>query len=314
MPQRNEGKRVVRRTLADGSVREYRYDRSPKRTAKFCPESVFALISAYRGSPEWRGFKQRTQANRTYYLRDLDGIGNAPACNITRRDLLEIRNAIAGTRGHGAANGFIKMCSALFGWGVEQQWFDVSPTHKIKLLQGGHLTAWSTAEADRAMTELPPHLARVVLLARYTGQRRGDLVAMTWRSYDGTNIAVRQEKTGAALSIPAHPVLKAALDQWKMGASSTHILVSETGRPWKPNHLTHEMRQAMDQIEGLRANLNVHGLRKLAATELAEAGCSTHEIAAVTGHRSLAMVELYTRSAAQPKLAGAAIARLKPRQ
>jgi integrase len=43
---------------------------------------------------------------------------------------------------------------------------------------------------------------------------------------------------------------------------------------------------------------------------LAEAGCSTHEIACVTGHRTLAMVELYTRAADQKRMAGAAVVRL----
>ena len=61
---------------------------------------------------------------------------------------------------------------------------------------------------------------------------------------------------------------------------------------------------------GLPADLNVHGLRKLAATELADAGCSMHEIAAITGHHSLSMVQLYTRSADQERLASAAIIRL----
>jgi integrase len=53
----------------------------------------------------------------------------------------------------------------------------------------------------------------------------------------------------------------------------------------------------------------VHGLRKLAAAALADAGCTAHEIAAVTGHRSLAMVSLYTASADQERLAEAAIVR-----
>jgi integrase len=61
----------------------------------------------------------------------------------------------------------------------------------------------------------------------------------------------------------------------------------------------------------MRDGLNVHGLRKLAATALAEAGCTPHEIAAVTGHKSLAMVELYTRSAARERLALTAIGRLE---
>jgi integrase len=55
-------------------------------------------------------------------------------------------------------------------------------------------------------------------------------------------------------------------------------------------------------------------LRKLAATNLAEAGCSAHEIAAITGHRSLALVSLYTASADQERMATAAIVRLQTRK
>jgi integrase len=62
---------------------------------------------------------------------------------------------------------------------------------------------------------------------------------------------------------------------------------------------------------GLRHELNIHGLRKLAAAELADAGCTMHEIAAVTGHLSLSMVQLYTQSADQERLARAAIVRLE---
>jgi integrase len=57
--------------------------------------------------------------------------------------------------------------------------------------------------------------------------------------------------------------------------------------------------------------LNVHGLRKLAAASLAECGCSANEIAAITGHDKLAMVELYTASAEQERLAEAAVRRLE---
>jgi integrase len=48
-----------------------------------------------------------------------------------------------------------------------------------------------------------------------------------------------------------------------------------------------------------------------AADRLAEAGRSAHEIMAITGHATLAMVEGYTRGANQKRLAKAAIARLR---
>ena len=53
-----------------------------------------------------------------------------------------------------------------------------------------------------------------------------------------------------------------------------------------------------------------HGLRKAAARRLAEAGCSAHEIAAITGHRTLKEIERYTRGAEQARLAAAAIRRM----
>jgi integrase len=51
-------------------------------------------------------------------------------------------------------------------------------------------------------------------------------------------------------------------------------------------------------------------LRKLAATRLAEAGCSEHEIAAITGHRSLSEVARYTRARDQARLAEQAMSKL----
>jgi site-specific recombinase XerC len=81
----------------------------------------------------------------------------------------------------------------------------------------------------------------------------------------------------------------------------------------KPEDLSHALPKALVKI-GLADDMNVHGLRKLAAAELADAGCSMHEIAAITGHRSLSMVQLYTRSADQERLASAAIVRLSERK
>jgi hypothetical protein len=44
-------------------------------------------------------------------------------------------------------------------------------------------------------------------------------------------------------------------------------------------------------------------LRKAAARRLAEAGCTPHEIMAITGHKTLAEVERYCREAEKTRLA-----------
>jgi integrase len=56
---------------------------------------------------------------------------------------------------------------------------------------------------------------------------------------------------------------------------------------------------------------SAHGLRKAAATRLAESGATTQEIMAVTGHQSLHQVEVYTRAAARPGMADAAFVKLR---
>jgi len=67
------------------------------------------------------------------------------------------------------------------------------------------------------------------------------------------------------------------------------------------------------EAAGLPHRCVTHGLRKAAARRLAEAGCSSKEIAAITGHKSLKEVERYTHAADQERLAVAAVRRLVER-
>jgi len=53
----------------------------------------------------------------------------------------------------------------------------------------------------------------------------------------------------------------------------------------------------------------LQGLRKASCRRLAEAGCTAHEIMAISGHKSLAEVERYTRAVEQEHMAEKAISR-----
>jgi integrase len=54
-----------------------------------------------------------------------------------------------------------------------------------------------------------------------------------------------------------------------------------------------------------------HGLRKAASVRLAEAGCTPHEIAAMTVHASLKEIVRYTQTADRKRLAAAAMEKVK---
>jgi integrase len=81
--------------------------------------------------------------------------------------------------------------------------------------------------------------------------------------------------------------------------------MTDHGAPFTPNGFGNWWRDRCNDA-GL-PHCSFHGLRKAAATRLANAGCSVDQVKAITGHRSLAEVARYTRAADQQRLARSAI-------
>ena len=126
---------------------------------------------------------------------------------------------------------------------------------------------------------------------------------MGWQHVRGDTIAVRQQKTGTPLVLPIHPELKRALTA--APRNNLTFLVTEFGKPFSAAGFGNWFR---DQCNLARLpQCSAHGLRKAAATRLADAGCSEHELMAITGHKSLSEVARYTRAADQIRLARQAL-------
>lgn len=148
-------------------------------------------------------------------------------------------------------------------------------------------------------------LALALLL--YTGQRRGDVIRMGRQHLSGDFLRVTQSKTGASLEIPLHSELKSVIAE----TPKEHLtfLTTQFNRPFTAAGFGNWFRDACDDA-GLKG-LSAHGLRKAAATRLADAGCSAHEVASITGHKTLAEVQRYTAAADQKRLARGAMKRIK---
>ena len=125
-----------------------------------------------------------------------------------------------------------------------------------------------------------------------------------------TRIRVAQDKTRKGttneLMIPIHPALARALQAGPV-VGMTHILTSARGKPMQ--RLTKFIAAAV-KAAGLPPRCVAHGLRKAALRRLAEAGSTTKQIAAVSGHRSLLEIERYTARADQAGLAQSAMSKL----
>jgi integrase len=174
--------------------------------------------------------------HRERYLRPLDAIGHHKVADVEKRHIIAIRNAIAAASGNGAATAFARAASVLFGWAVEAGWITHSPTYRMKALPIGAWQAWTPEQAETALSSLPEHYRRVVVLGLLTGQRRGDLCALRWSNYDGDRLMIVQQKTGSVVSLSVHPELKAELDAWPRVAET--ILTNAFGKPWNPEVLS----------------------------------------------------------------------------
>jgi integrase len=136
----------------------------------------------------------------------------------------------------------------------------------------------------------------------------------------GVSAGLRQRQRGPTRALtarhPIKPTLPRCHSAWQPnpGRGSTYRrgkTVQTTGAtsPFSPAGFGNYFRDRCNEA-GL-PRCSAHGLRKAAARRLAEAGCTMHEIAAITGHASLSEVQRYTKAADQKRLALSAMEKAK---
>ncbi len=273
--------------------------------------SMEALISDYLASAAFLGLKPTSHKAYRGILEPFRVEHGHRLVKDLSRDIVK-RLFASKAATPSAANNFLAVLRMLMAYATDEGYRDDNPVAGIKRLrirsEGYH--PWTDEEIAQfeAFWPIGTKARLAFALHLYTGQRRSDVIRMTWRSIDQGKIVLTQAKTGKRLRIPIHPNLAAALD----AAPREHIaiLTTQHGRPFSLDGYGGWLAK-MVRRAGLPNECASHGLRKAAARRLAEAGCTAHEIAAITGHASLSEVERYTRDASQSKLSETAIGKLK---
>lgn len=265
------------------------------------PTSFNALTKAWHASPEWKSLAPKTRSEWERYCKRITATwGELEVRGIAPLHVLALRDSYA--EHPASANNLLRCLSAMLSWSVPRGWRHDNPCREIKPLKTGEgYSHWPWEVIKAAEAELRPDLWWAVALALYTGQRMGDVLAMRWDAISGNILAVKQQKTGKRLAIPIHRDLAAVLETIPKRAVT--ILTSTEGRPWtkdgfKATWNKHKPRSAKGLV--------FHGLRKSAVVTLLQAGCTTAEVAAITG-QSFEMVEHYAKQVHQGKLAASAI-------
>jgi integrase len=269
------------------------------------PGSVSAAIAEYYGSQAFHSLTGGTPALRRAILeRFREQHGDKRLASLPKEFIVALLDTMAP---HVARN-WLNAFRHFVRWCEARKLVRQDPTWGVRVKvphSDGHHT-WSEMEVSQYEAVHPiGSKARLALaLGLYTAQRRGDVVRMGRQHIRNGELAVRQEKTNAALLIPVLPELAAIIDATPTGHLT--LLVTRTGKSYGANNFSEQFRTWCDAA-GLPPECSFHGLRKLALVRLADAGKTVHQIAAVSGHKTLKEVERYTRAADQRRLAREAL-------
>ena len=280
---------------------------------KTIPRSISDLIARYYNTADFLGLQPSTKTTyRGVLERFREEHGTKSSVKLERRHIKAILDARSETQS--AANNLRDRLRALMDLAVDLEWRRDNPVISVKPLKtptrGFH--TWSEEEIQKFYSVHKPgtvaHKAMTLML--YTGAARTDAVSLGWGNIKGNRLQYRRQKTanngGVLINIPIHPELRSVLDSCPK--SSFTFLETSNGKSRSSNGLGNKMREWCDEA-GL-PNCASHGLRKAIARRMAEAGCSPHEIMAVTGHATLSEVTRYTKDANRPMLADKALTKL----
>jgi integrase len=269
------------------------------------PGSVSAAVVGYYNSLPFRSLAIGTQKMRRAILERFRAEHGDKRIAMLPQEFI-VRTL--GKRSPAAARNWLKTLRGLLEFAVSEKFRADDPTHGVKLPKlpkSDGIATWTEEEIQAFEAKHPigsrPRLAFALLL--FTAQRRGDVVRMGRQHLRNGAISVRQQKTGASLEIPIHQELQKTFD----ATPGEHLtfLVTEFGKPFTSAGFGNWFRERCDEA-GLK-HCSAHGLRKAACRRLAEAGCTAHQIAAISGHASLREVERYTKAVDQARLAKDAI-------
>ena len=208
-----------------------------------------------------------------------------------------------------AANNFRKVLHHLLDHAMALGWIRTNPAKLVKRykIKGDGFHTWTEDEVAKYLRRhavgSKAHLALMLML--YTGQRRSDVVRLGWQHMRGDKITVRQKKTDTPLLLPIAPELAEALKD--VPRQNLTFLLTAFGAPFSFNGFGSWFRDRCNEA-GL-PQCSAHGLRKLAATRMANRGCTDRELMAVFGWRGMSEVSRYVRAADQARLAEQAFAK-----
>lgn len=252
-----------------------------------------------------------------------------------------VRNTLHGKK-PGIRYQAISFAKRVGSYAVKRGWLEANQFATLERPKLGEWQAWTMDEVYEVARSAHNKAQMMIFLAAFTGQRLSDLLNLEIpkelqhkRPLDtraaqedvarrGVIFTFKQQKTGEVVCVPVSAgvlalwgkKMKANLSIWALPYTNESYAWWTTAQLFhnRQTHVFDDYASTNDFYTDFYQALSrttiakpFHGIRKTCAAMLADSGCTTHEIAAVTGHKTLAMVQKYAKTANQKRLASSAM-------
>jgi integrase len=269
-------------------------ERSSKSAASIY-STIEQTVDKYLDSEDFLKRAPRTQADYRKLAAivvetfgKLEGAALASNPDQVRGDILDWRDGLAKRSKRQADYAYV-FFNIVLNWGKRRGKLPANPC-RDQGVEKVYTTnrrdkVWTDAQIAAFKAAASPEIAFAMDLGFWTLQRQGDLLELPWSAYDGDVITLKQNKTGAEVVVPVAGPLKKVLDA--MPRKSPIMLVNQSGIPWSDDGFRvmwaktcHKAGVANSRSGGV----TFHDLRGTGASRMGQAGCTTIEIASITGH------------------------------
>jgi integrase len=236
-------------------------------------------------------------------------IGDYSLADLTPALLVEYRGKLLSEpsprkvkgRTHSTVNRYCSSISHCFTIAVKEWgWMQENPMSKVsKLKEPRGRTRFLNDEERKRLLEAcknsqSPLLYILVVLALSTGARKEEISSLQWKDIDLERglIFLHDTKNGDKRSLPLVGTAKNLMQEHFKNRNENTDLVFPAKNLRKPIDIRTPFETALKKAE--IEDFKWHDLRHSAASYLAMNGASLAEIAAVLGHKTLAMVKRYS--------------------
>ena len=297
--------------------------------------TVEDLINDYLNSSDFKRLRENTQSDyrfKSYAVlykpedrraqhkdktaREREPFSLAPAAAIAPHNVKAFFEYLVGARGLVMARQAIMLLSSAYKWGrLDASWrLQTNPCNAIGMPKPKpRVMVWDVAEVRAIVAAADaigePELGDAVLLALFSGQRQGDVLAFTGAGVSDGVIRLTQAKTGTRVEVPIITPLAARLEQMQRRRIDKKYNVAElvvdsrTARAFNAFTFRHrfaalrEITIAGDRARGLDPCPSIAGkefrdLRDTALTWLSWAGNDIKNISGVSGHALASLAQV----------------------